>query len=189
MRVPDECRRLGEQDSDAVLPVFTGGLHCALSRSNVEGTVVRAFDWDQAACRVYAANHGLGVVRKVAALSRPLPPVVAHQHDPPYFLLYRSTLHHSPQPISRSSKLRCGSCRRRVSRTRCSTRWRRVQKIRERSRSSASWKTCSRSLWRWASTRATCSSRTSPDSRYACPPYARVPYAVCGAPGPSRAAF
>ncbi|KAM5542214.1 hypothetical protein V8D89_004087 [Ganoderma adspersum] len=42
-----------------------GGLHCALSRSNVEGTVVRAFDWDQAACRVYSANHGLDVVRKV----------------------------------------------------------------------------------------------------------------------------
>ncbi|KAI1784689.1 S-adenosyl-L-methionine-dependent methyltransferase [Ganoderma leucocontextum] len=42
-----------------------GGLHCALSRSNVQGTVVRAFDWDQAACRVYSANQGLGVVRKV----------------------------------------------------------------------------------------------------------------------------
>ncbi|PIL29903.1 DNA methyltransferase [Ganoderma sinense ZZ0214-1] len=45
-----------------------GGLHCALSRSNVEGTVVRAFDWDQAACRVYSANHGLDVV-DVASLA------------------------------------------------------------------------------------------------------------------------
>ncbi|KIK02341.1 hypothetical protein K443DRAFT_97071 [Laccaria amethystina LaAM-08-1] len=34
-----------------------GGLHFALSRSSLGGTVVRAFDWDQSACRVYKANH------------------------------------------------------------------------------------------------------------------------------------
>ncbi|KAI0641168.1 S-adenosyl-L-methionine-dependent methyltransferase [Trametes meyenii] len=42
-----------------------GGLHRALVQSAVQGTVVRAFDWDQAACRVYAANYGPDVVRKV----------------------------------------------------------------------------------------------------------------------------
>ncbi|KAI0327239.1 S-adenosyl-L-methionine-dependent methyltransferase [Cubamyces sp. BRFM 1775] len=42
-----------------------GGLHRALTESTVEGTVVRAFDWDQAACRVYAANYGPGMVQKV----------------------------------------------------------------------------------------------------------------------------
>ncbi|KAI0668700.1 S-adenosyl-L-methionine-dependent methyltransferase [Trametes maxima] len=42
-----------------------GGLHRALAQSAVQGTVIRAFDWDQAACRVYAANHGPDVVRKV----------------------------------------------------------------------------------------------------------------------------
>ncbi|KAI0369954.1 S-adenosyl-L-methionine-dependent methyltransferase [Pilatotrama ljubarskyi] len=42
-----------------------GGLHRALAHSSVRGTVVRAFDWDQAACRVYAANYGPDVVQKV----------------------------------------------------------------------------------------------------------------------------
>ncbi|KAI8983204.1 S-adenosyl-L-methionine-dependent methyltransferase [Trametes punicea] len=42
-----------------------GGLHRALAQSSVRGTVVRAFDWDQAACRVYAANYGCDVVHKV----------------------------------------------------------------------------------------------------------------------------
>ncbi|KAH9917391.1 S-adenosyl-L-methionine-dependent methyltransferase [Epithele typhae] len=44
-----------------------GGLHLALAQSKkVKGSVVRAFDWDQAACRVYAANHGQkDIVRKV----------------------------------------------------------------------------------------------------------------------------
>ena len=46
--------------------VGPGGLHLALAQSNVRGTVVRAFDWDQVACRVYAANHGADIVRKVA---------------------------------------------------------------------------------------------------------------------------
>jgi hypothetical protein len=41
-----------------------GGLHRALQRSGVAGDVVAAFDWDQTACRVYAANHGPGIVRK-----------------------------------------------------------------------------------------------------------------------------
>jgi tRNA (cytosine38-C5)-methyltransferase len=36
-----------------------GGLHRALDRSGINGSVVRAFDWDQMACQVYAANHGL----------------------------------------------------------------------------------------------------------------------------------
>ncbi|KAI0638813.1 S-adenosyl-L-methionine-dependent methyltransferase [Trametes polyzona] len=42
-----------------------GGLHRALAQSTVRGAVVRAFDWDQAACRVYAANYGADVVQKV----------------------------------------------------------------------------------------------------------------------------
>ncbi|KAH9172832.1 S-adenosyl-L-methionine-dependent methyltransferase [Lactarius sanguifluus] len=44
-----------------------GGLHTALTRSAVSdnATVVRAFDWDQSACAVYAANHGPGIVRRV----------------------------------------------------------------------------------------------------------------------------
>ena len=40
-------------------------MHCALERSNVDAQVVRAFDWDQLACRVYDANYGKGIVRKV----------------------------------------------------------------------------------------------------------------------------
>ncbi|KAH9855794.1 S-adenosyl-L-methionine-dependent methyltransferase [Lenzites betulinus] len=44
-----------------------GGLHRALAQSAVPGggSVVRAFDWDQAACRVYAANYGPNVVQKL----------------------------------------------------------------------------------------------------------------------------
>ncbi|KAI0770976.1 S-adenosyl-L-methionine-dependent methyltransferase [Trametes elegans] len=42
-----------------------GGLHRALAQSAVQGAVVRAYDWDQAACRVYAANYGPDVVQKV----------------------------------------------------------------------------------------------------------------------------
>ncbi|KAI0757624.1 S-adenosyl-L-methionine-dependent methyltransferase [Daedaleopsis nitida] len=42
-----------------------GGLHRALTQSNVHGAIVRAFDWDQAASRVYSANYGPGIVQKV----------------------------------------------------------------------------------------------------------------------------
>ncbi|RPD59364.1 S-adenosyl-L-methionine-dependent methyltransferase [Lentinus tigrinus ALCF2SS1-7] len=42
-----------------------GGLHRALAQSNVQGSVVRAFDWDQSAYRVYTANYGQRVVHKV----------------------------------------------------------------------------------------------------------------------------
>jgi tRNA (cytosine38-C5)-methyltransferase len=45
--------------------LFSGGLHLALKRSLVPGTVVRAFDWDQAACQVYTANYGPKVASKV----------------------------------------------------------------------------------------------------------------------------
>ena len=45
--------------------VSTGGLHAALARSSVCGTVVQAFDWDQAACQVYDANRGKNIARKV----------------------------------------------------------------------------------------------------------------------------
>ncbi|KAJ3500737.1 hypothetical protein NLJ89_g9659 [Agrocybe chaxingu] len=41
-----------------------GGLHIALSRSDVDAQVIRAFDWDQTACQVYEANHG-DIVQKV----------------------------------------------------------------------------------------------------------------------------
>lgn len=45
----------------------TGGLHLALATSLVKGRVVRAFDWDQTACKVYEANYGPHVVQKVCA--------------------------------------------------------------------------------------------------------------------------
>ncbi|TDL15844.1 S-adenosyl-L-methionine-dependent methyltransferase [Rickenella mellea] len=41
-----------------------GGLHLALKRSSVVATVVRAFDWDQTACRVYEANYGTDIAVK-----------------------------------------------------------------------------------------------------------------------------
>jgi tRNA (cytosine38-C5)-methyltransferase len=34
-----------------------GGMHLALKRSNVEGTVVRSYDFDKIACQVYSLNH------------------------------------------------------------------------------------------------------------------------------------
>jgi len=40
-------------------------LHLSLQRSRVPGTIVRAFDWDQAACQVYAANYGSEIVKKI----------------------------------------------------------------------------------------------------------------------------
>ncbi|KAJ7836338.1 S-adenosyl-L-methionine-dependent methyltransferase [Mycena olivaceomarginata] len=42
-----------------------GGLHLALSRSDVSVSVTNAFDWDQIACDVYSANYGRGIARKV----------------------------------------------------------------------------------------------------------------------------
>ncbi|KAF9530378.1 S-adenosyl-L-methionine-dependent methyltransferase [Crepidotus variabilis] len=41
-----------------------GGLHLALSRTELDAQVIQAFDWDQTACQVYSANHG-GIVNKV----------------------------------------------------------------------------------------------------------------------------
>ncbi|KDQ54985.1 hypothetical protein JAAARDRAFT_134696 [Jaapia argillacea MUCL 33604] len=41
-----------------------GGLHLALKRCSTPARVVRAFDWDQAACQVYEANHGGKLVNK-----------------------------------------------------------------------------------------------------------------------------
>ncbi|KAI0073734.1 S-adenosyl-L-methionine-dependent methyltransferase [Panus rudis PR-1116 ss-1] len=46
-----------------------GGLHLGLSRSSVNGLVVRAYDWDQSACQVYDANYGKGIAQK-ADISR-----------------------------------------------------------------------------------------------------------------------
>ncbi|KAK0207955.1 S-adenosyl-L-methionine-dependent methyltransferase [Desarmillaria ectypa] len=42
-----------------------GGLHCALTRSHVPGRVIRAFDWDQNACKIYSRNYGEGIVHRV----------------------------------------------------------------------------------------------------------------------------
>ncbi|KAJ7725527.1 S-adenosyl-L-methionine-dependent methyltransferase [Mycena maculata] len=42
-----------------------GGLHLALSRSNVLASVTRAFDWDQNACDVYSANFGPGIATRM----------------------------------------------------------------------------------------------------------------------------
>ncbi|KIK16252.1 hypothetical protein PISMIDRAFT_686491 [Pisolithus microcarpus 441] len=41
-----------------------GGLHLALSRSQIPATVIAAYDWDPIACQVYAVNHGSNVVHK-----------------------------------------------------------------------------------------------------------------------------
>ncbi|KAI0693653.1 S-adenosyl-L-methionine-dependent methyltransferase [Cytidiella melzeri] len=41
-----------------------GGLHLALSYAGVNGSVIRAFDWDQAAIQVYNANHGTGIAHR-----------------------------------------------------------------------------------------------------------------------------
>ena len=49
-----------------------GGLHLALRRSKVQGTVECAFDWDQAACQVYKANHGQSIVQQVRHFSNKL---------------------------------------------------------------------------------------------------------------------
>ncbi|KAH8120734.1 S-adenosyl-L-methionine-dependent methyltransferase [Phellopilus nigrolimitatus] len=56
-----------DADSSPVLIGSKGGLHRALKLSDVEATVVRAFDWDQMSCRVYNANYNLNsssIVRK-----------------------------------------------------------------------------------------------------------------------------
>lgn len=47
---------------------LAGGLHFALARSHVDGTVIRAYDWDQAACQVYQRNHDSNTVKKVLYL-------------------------------------------------------------------------------------------------------------------------
>ncbi|TBU37670.1 S-adenosyl-L-methionine-dependent methyltransferase, partial [Dichomitus squalens] len=52
-----------------------GGLHCALAQSNVDGSIVHAFDWDQAACRVYSANQSHAVVQKADILSLTAPDI------------------------------------------------------------------------------------------------------------------
>ncbi|KAL0566340.1 hypothetical protein V5O48_015673, partial [Marasmius crinis-equi] len=53
-----------------------GGLHLALSRSvlDVSARVVRAYDWDQTACKVYETNHGSGIVEKadISTLTAPM---------------------------------------------------------------------------------------------------------------------
>ncbi|KAF8554552.1 S-adenosyl-L-methionine-dependent methyltransferase [Imleria badia] len=41
-----------------------GGLHLALRRSGIPVEVAAAYDWDQTACQVYAANLGADVVHK-----------------------------------------------------------------------------------------------------------------------------
>ncbi|KZV64324.1 S-adenosyl-L-methionine-dependent methyltransferase [Peniophora sp. CONT] len=50
-----------------------GGLHLALTRSNVNANVTRAYDWDQLACSVYSANHGQNIAYKtdISSLKAP----------------------------------------------------------------------------------------------------------------------
>ncbi|KAJ6577107.1 S-adenosyl-L-methionine-dependent methyltransferase, partial [Mycena sp. CBHHK59/15] len=50
-----------------------GGLHLALSRSNVPVSITHAFDWDQTACDVYSANFGPGIARKLDILTLTAP--------------------------------------------------------------------------------------------------------------------
>ena len=56
---------------ETVWLIFPGGLHRALQVSDVDCAVVRAFDWDQTSCRVYEANYGPGVAKKVSERSSP----------------------------------------------------------------------------------------------------------------------
>ncbi|KAG2069855.1 S-adenosyl-L-methionine-dependent methyltransferase [Suillus decipiens] len=42
-----------------------GGLHLALRQSRVACSPVKAFDWDQTACQVYAANYGAKIVTRI----------------------------------------------------------------------------------------------------------------------------
>lgn len=57
----------------AISLALTGGLHFALARSHVDGTVIRAYDWDQAACQVYQRNHDNNIVKKVLYLEDEYP--------------------------------------------------------------------------------------------------------------------
>ncbi|KAG2132400.1 S-adenosyl-L-methionine-dependent methyltransferase [Suillus clintonianus] len=41
-----------------------GGLHLALRQSRVASSPVKAFDWDQTACQVYAANYGPKIISR-----------------------------------------------------------------------------------------------------------------------------
>ncbi|KAG1725577.1 S-adenosyl-L-methionine-dependent methyltransferase [Suillus paluster] len=41
-----------------------GGLHLALRQSRVASSPVKAFDWDQTACQVYAANYGAQTISR-----------------------------------------------------------------------------------------------------------------------------
>lgn len=41
-----------------------GGLHLALRQSRVACSPVKAFDWDQTACQVYAANYGAEIINR-----------------------------------------------------------------------------------------------------------------------------
>ncbi|KAI0046214.1 S-adenosyl-L-methionine-dependent methyltransferase [Auriscalpium vulgare] len=58
-----------------------GGLHLALSRSSVDGSVVRAFDWDQLACQVYAANHGRDAVERIDISTLTAEQLASHHAD------------------------------------------------------------------------------------------------------------
>ena len=51
----------------ALNPVTLGGLHRALERSCVNGSVIRAYDWDQAACQVYQVNYEPGIVKQACS--------------------------------------------------------------------------------------------------------------------------
>ncbi|KAG1845114.1 S-adenosyl-L-methionine-dependent methyltransferase [Suillus subalutaceus] len=42
-----------------------GGLHLALRQSRVACSPVKAFDWDQTACQVYASNYGAKIISRV----------------------------------------------------------------------------------------------------------------------------
>ncbi|KAG1765435.1 S-adenosyl-L-methionine-dependent methyltransferase [Suillus occidentalis] len=42
-----------------------GGLHLALRQSRAACSPVKAFDWDQTACQVYAANYGAEIINRI----------------------------------------------------------------------------------------------------------------------------
>jgi hypothetical protein len=87
--------------------VFLGGLHLALRQSRLASSPVKAFDWDQTACQVYAANYGAKMISRVGlSFIKSISGIdlreVVHS-------FHRQIYQHSPQWICPLSMRTCGS--------------------------------------------------------------------------------
>ncbi|KAJ3998861.1 S-adenosyl-L-methionine-dependent methyltransferase [Lentinula boryana] len=58
-----------------------GGLHLALKRSKVPGIIVKAFDWDPNAAKVYDANYGPSLATKKDIFELPAPLLASYCAD------------------------------------------------------------------------------------------------------------